>query len=37
MNERANQPGFRTLSVNGIKSCDSSVTVSFIKAYEFHS
>ena len=32
MNERANQPGFSTLSVNGIKSCDSSVTVSFIKA-----
>ena len=38
MNERANQSGFSTLSANGIKSCDSSVIVSFIKsyAYEFH-
>ena len=38
MNERANQSGFSTLSVNGIKSCGSSVIVSFIKsyAYEFH-
>ena len=37
-NERANQSGFSTLSVNGIKSCGSSVIVSFIKsyAYEFH-
>ena len=31
MNERANQSGFSTLSVNGIESCDSSVIVSFIK------
>ena len=31
MNERANQSGFSTLSVNGIKSCGSSVIVSFIK------
>ena len=31
MNKRANQSGFSTLSVNGIKSCDSSVRVSFIK------
>ena len=30
MNERANQSGFSTLSVNGIKSCDSSVIVSVI-------
>ena len=38
MNERANQSGFSMLSVNGIKSCGSSVIVSFIKsyAYEFH-
>ena len=28
MNERANQSGFSTLSVTGIKSCDSSVLVS---------
>ena len=28
MNERANQSGFSTLSVNGIKSCDSSILVS---------
>ena len=31
--ERANQSGFSTLSVNGIKSCGSSVIVSFIKSY----
>ena len=31
LNERANQSGFSTLSVNCIKSYDSSVIVSFIK------
>ena len=30
MTERANQSGFSTLTMNGIKSCDSSVIVSFI-------
>ena len=30
MNKRANQSGFSTLSVNGIKSCVSSMIVSFI-------
>ena len=28
MNETSNQPGFSTLSVNGVKSCDSPVIVS---------
>ena len=33
-NERASQSALITLSVNGITSCDSSVTVSFLNVMQ---